>query len=177
MAKRKSYKKFYSRSSAAFDLAEPNEVYEPKRLKRVRKVRAEAITKYKLQINKKAKFSFLTYFTIFTVFAGCVITISLNAQMSYLSMQINAKYGELAEAEEENELLRSELLSGYDLSEIERVASTRLGMSRPQSHQIIRVDIRKGDSDSYGEAIYDMPEDTVKKGLFEQVAEFFSVVF
>ncbi len=173
MAKRKSYKKYYTSSSNAYDILD-SAVKIPSKIK---KVKAKEITKYKYQINKKSKFSFLTYFIIFIIFAGCVITISLNAQMSYLTLQINAKYDEFREVEEENLLLRSQLSSAYDLSNIEKIASERLGMSRPQSHQIIKIDIKKGDSDGYGDAIYDMPYGEPKKGFVDAIVEFFTTVF
>ncbi len=117
---------------------------------------------------------------------ACVIVVSASAVfMVSQFIKVNESQTALSTAQENYLFEESvtaqkafELEQSIDLSKIEKEATTRLGMQRPEKHQIVYVDIKRDDTT-------DMTADKVEgfgnrlasgiKAFFGNIVDFFSI--
>lgn len=93
--------------------------------------------------NNKSKVKIV--FTVLIAFACCLTLIFRYAQiteMNYKLLKINKQYNEIRN---ENSRLKVEIEKKLDLQTIKANAETRLGMQKPDRHQVVRVSIPKTD--------------------------------
>jgi len=153
-----NYNQYYSNSSEAYEVEydyEDNteEVRTTKRkVKKVIRKKKKIGERYRYDTENKVKLSLTTYLIVIVIFSGLISFLSLNAQKSYLILSIEELQDNLKAKQEEVDEIKVSVAEGYDLREIEKIASTRLGMSKPQPHQIINITINKSDTISHGDA-------------------------
>lgn len=136
------YKKYYSSTSEALKIEKAEKREYKKQPPKKRKVRKPKLI-YKLIEDNKAKFSFQTILTILIVFIGILgivtsITIVISKRLEIV--RLNKEYKEVQEI---NTTLKSQISQNIDLKEIERIATSKLGMTTPKPHQIIYITIPK----------------------------------
>lgn len=116
----------------------------------------------------------------------CVVAVSASAMfMVSQFIKVNESQSALATAQENYRFEESvtsqmafELEQSIDLSKIEKEATTRLGMQRPEKHQIVYLDVKRDDTT-------DLTADEVEgfssrfwsglKTFFGNIVEFFSI--
>lgn len=149
------YKKYYTNSSEAHELDTQPVIKEPEKKKRPKtSKKIKVTTKYVYKEIVDKNFSAFTYLLISVVFLGCFINLSLSSQIKLKQDQIRLMSTKLNDIEISNEKLKLDSSNTYSLSEIETIAISRLGMSKPQPHQIIHIDIEKSSYPSHSEATY-----------------------
>ncbi|MBS4960056.1 MAG: hypothetical protein KHZ62_04445 [Clostridiales bacterium] len=77
------------------------------------------------------------------VFAGCILTMSINASITEERVKINKMKDQLIVLQNENESTEAELSDQLSLDYIKEQATGRLGMSEPQPYQICYIDVPK----------------------------------
>ena len=131
----------YNHSSSAIDYhqAYPDGYKKTKRKKVLRRIKKATIIRR--VSNDKPTISKYTIITILIVFTG-VMSIALNySRISTDRAEIRALTSQLQRLQEDNNSLEFQISESYDLREIERIATTRLGMHRPRSHQVVFISV------------------------------------
>jgi len=111
---------------------------------RVRKKTARrAKTVYVHLENREGKISLLTMASVFYVFLGILACLLMHSVTTSKHSGIISSQNQLKHLQEYNNSLAADISTSYDLKEIERIATTKLGMSEPKAHQIIYVNVPK----------------------------------
>ena len=148
---------------------------------------AEAKPKTKAKQNREQKPKKQTVMGLsYPAKIACVIVVSASAVfMVSQFIKVNESQTALATAQEKYLFEESvtaqkafELEQSIDLSKIEKEATTRLGMQRPEKHQIVYVDVKRDDTT-------DMTADKIEgfgnrlasgiKAFFGNIVDFFSI--
>jgi len=134
MSRRNNYADYYSYTSEAFQPLQR----EPERKKRVKKIRKPKL-RYRDVGETSSRFSLFSLITIVIMFAAALGIVMSSAMIVERQQNIRALASELRQIEEDNNLIRTQISMSYDIQEIERIASQRLTMGRPQPHQIVHI--------------------------------------
>lgn len=87
--------------------------------------------------------SFQVCMVMLLIFSGCIAFVGANVIVTNQEVQIRQKKSELSDLKAQNATLESELAEQIDLDYIKQEAISRLGMSEPQSYQIVYIDVPK----------------------------------
>jgi len=136
---RRSYADYYSHTSEA---RQPlwDKSAQPRR-KRVKKVRNETNSRleYRNVGQTSGSFSSLSIITLVLLFVVAIGIVMSFAMIADKTIAVRNMTNELRQIEEDNNLIRTQIAQSYDIREIERLATTRLMMGRPQPHQIVHI--------------------------------------
>lgn len=80
---------------------------------------------------------------------SCAYVLHVQMGLTELREDLNAK-------QEQTLILQTELTQSYDLTEIERIATTKLGMSKPKAHQVVVVNVPR---QNYVQIEQDLPDE------------------
>ena len=130
---------YYNTSSNAYDL--DREIYEREneRQREEKRVQRQSESVKRKSFVHRAKFTVAIMF----VFAGCIVTMASNATVDRQRVVNSNLKDELSQLKTENTNLQSKINDNTDLAYIEKEAKTRLGMTEPQSYQIVYIDVPK----------------------------------
>jgi len=135
---RNNYSSYYSYTSEAFSQPLRNEpIVKPSKTGK-KKVKKSGLH-YRDVGETSAMFSLYSLITLVIMFAAALAVVMTSAVIVDRQQQIRVLTAELRQVEEDNNMLRTQISQSYDLREIERIASQRLTMGRPQPHQIIHI--------------------------------------
>ena len=166
-----NYSKYYSGTSEARDLNTIN-AYKPPSLQTAVVNRTEASSAktggvcYRNVGQTRAKFSPYTVATIIVIFACAVLLMVGYALITSRQMELAYYTNELRQIREQNSVLEMQIARSYDVAEIERIATTRLGLGQPQPHQTVhfstprqsyavRTDLVDAETPVHEESIFD----------------------
>jgi len=135
---RRSYIDYYSYTSEAFQPL-PNEPEPKQRTKKRKKKESKSRLQYRDVGQTSRIFSPLSLVTLVIMFAAALGIVMSSALIVDRQQTIRMLASELRQIEEDNNLLRTQISLSYDIREIERIASQRLTMGRPQPHQIVHI--------------------------------------
>ena len=141
---RRNYTDYYSYTSEAFSQPPeaPPERSSSSRIKRrkklVKKIR-KASLRYRDVGQTMGMFSPLSIATLVLMFFAALGIVLSSAMILDRQQNIRALTAELRQIEEDNNLIRTQISMSYDIREIERIATQRLTMGRPQPHQIVHI--------------------------------------
>jgi len=167
----------YNYSSEAYKYypLETESDYIPQKRKRRLRRKVNESTKKRTIFKRATKTNlanqFKTGFAIVMIFAFSLTLLFSFASTTAKREEMNTLTSNLKQLTEANSNLQSELQKNIDLDEIAKVASARLGMQKPASHQIVYINVPK---QSYT-VQYDITEDTQEKK--ELASKFFIVDF
>ena len=156
---------YYSHTSQAYKLeayAQPAEEYEPPRRKRqapspavkarppkrakkgkVQRGTPKPQTVYKINMQNHRAFSPMGFLMIAVVFGGILAWVVSTAHADQRRYALTAAQNALKTIKQENSDLQKDLYEGYDLAEIAYLAAAKLGMTKPEEHQIVHVSVPK----------------------------------
>ncbi len=80
---------------------------------------------------------------ILVLFVGCIAFMGMHVAVENLEVSIRKQKSELSDLKSSNAILEAELTEQLDLDYIKQEATERLGMSEPQSYQIVYIDVPK----------------------------------
>ncbi len=113
----------------------------------IEKNKQEATKKKLREKRRKGKrFILKTIFICTVLFISSVFMMSRYIELDNTKKKIDMLERELKEAEAYTSQKSFELEQSVDLSQIEEVATTRLGMQRPEKYQIIYINMKKEDT-------------------------------
>lgn len=143
------------------------EAYAPLQAPRTRTVRKPNLAKQRrLKRQKMVKVTVLAvcFMMAFSVVLGYASIAQMNQNLADLNHNI-------AELERANQQTEAQLEYQLDLTKIEAYAKDELGMSRPASYQIVRLNMAKEDK---GEVVQESKQGIVTKigGFFKTVLEY-----
>lgn len=139
----------YANVSEAYDLRPLSHEIEPPLLDREPKQRIrirKRVNKRPVYVrckDQKQKTSISAIITVLLIFAGCLSIALSYAMTSSIRSNIIKLQNELKEKQEHNSSLRAEVAESYNLNEIEKIATTRLGMSKAKPYQIVNINVSK----------------------------------
>ncbi len=154
--------------SVAYALPEPE--YVPVKRKRKRPKRINIKPVYIYADNRQHKLSFMQVMTVVIIFIGliCVTFTHVLAKdgsryVASLNEQLKARQALVSELEEEITLT-------INLDEIEQIAKTDLGMSKPKPYQVKHISVDKGSYVvSQRDAIEEAPEFRLSTEFFKDL--------
>jgi len=100
-------------------------------------------TVYKINMQNHRAFSPMSFLLIVVVFGGIVAWVSGTAFAAQRRYALSTAQATLKTIKQENSDLLKDLYEDYDLVDIEYVATVKLGMTKPEEHQIIHVNVPK----------------------------------
>jgi hypothetical protein len=128
----------YNNSSEALELYPDYEEYTKRRRKTVKKPKTLERSAERMPL------SMIKVFVCVGVAFGMMVGfLNVNAANGAKSREILELREELEAINENNSYLETELNETIDLKKVEQIATTKLGMSKPQSYQIKYIDVPK----------------------------------
>jgi len=113
-----------------------NRLSTPKKRKQVVYVKAISNVKF---------FSWRLLITLFAIFFGMVATAASSAVLRKSHSELNSMRRELVLMQDDEAMLKAKISEEYDITQIERIATMRLNMSKPKAHQIVYIHLPKQD--------------------------------
>ena len=135
---RRGYTDYYSHTSEAFSQPLRRGDAAKTRQKKPKKVRKPRLQYRDVGPTSKS-FSPLSIITVILLFAVALGTVMSFALIFERQAAIRSLTNELRQVEEDNNFIRAQISQSYDIREIERIATQRLMMGRPQPHQIVHI--------------------------------------
>lgn len=132
---------YYTYGNVAYDVQPADTQIQHKRKTHPQKsalTRKESLARRENRIH-----SFQVCMVMLLIFSGCIAFMGANVIVTNQEVQIRQKKSELSDLKAQNATLESELAEQIDLDYIKQEAMTRLGMSEPQSYQIVYIDVPK----------------------------------
>ncbi|MEA4816021.1 MAG: septum formation initiator family protein [Lachnospiraceae bacterium] len=137
-----NYSKYYMDSNVAYEI---NPAYYPDESEEILRKSRERLRKKEEKAYSRSKVfhRMKLVCAVAFVFLGSVLTMVSYASISAQKVTINKLKSELTELKSNNKALQTEVLNQVSLENIEETAKTKLGMSQPQSYQIVYIDVPK----------------------------------
>ncbi len=107
--------------------------------------------------------------SIFIIFFGIIALTVSSAAIRKSQLDITNMHLELTRLEEEGAMTKAEIAEEYDVSQIEKIATSRLGMNKPKPYQIVYIDVPKQSSVVQYEQEKNGEEET---GLIDKITTF-----
>lgn len=80
---------------------------------------------------------------VLVLFLGCIAFMGMNVLVDNAEMSIRQQKSNLEDLKSANAILEAELTEQLDMDYIKQEATERLGMSEPQSYQVVYIDVPK----------------------------------
>lgn len=80
---------------------------------------------------------------VLVLFLGCIAFVGMNVLVDNAEMSIRQQKSNLEDLKSANAILEAELTEQLDMDYIKQEATERLGMSEPQSYQVVYIDVPK----------------------------------
>lgn len=134
---------YHTYGNVAYDLQQP--VYSPEReLDREREKRRRArVRAAKAEAKDRFWVSMKTFAAAFVLFAGCIAFMGMNVVVHNAEVSLRKQKSELENLKSANAIMEAELVEQLDMDYIRQEATERLGMSEPQSYQVVHIDVPK----------------------------------
>ena len=129
------------------------------------------------KIDKRQRLAFISplmVFTILLIFVGALSSAVAAAHMTNTRREVSEAQRDLNIAQDANDMLVSQMPQPYTLMDIERIASERLGMARPDPSQIIYINVPSISHVVLNPGDYTRPEDPT---FWEEMGAFITGIF
>ena len=103
------------------------------------------------------------------LFIGCIAFMGMNVLVDNAEVSLRQQKSELESLKSANAILEAELTEQLDMDYIKQEATERLGMSEPQSYQVVYIDVPK---QSYT-VQYDADDAAESASLLDKITNFF----
>lgn len=110
---------------------------------RERRRRARANAERKAESRENSRIFGKSAVAIFLLFAGCIAFMWMNVLVHNAEVSLRRQKSELEDLRAANAILEAELTEQLDMDYIRQEATERLGMSEPQSYQVVHIDVPK----------------------------------
>ena len=110
---------------------------------RERRRRARANAARKAESQENSRIFRKTAITIVLLFMGCIAFMWMNVLVHNAEVSLRRQKSELENLRAANAILEAELTEQLDMDYIRQEAMERLGMSEPQSYQVVHIDVPK----------------------------------
>lgn len=159
---------YYNNSNVAYDV-EP--VYSPKEKERpAANPNARPSKNDRAEKDSRIYHRIKLFCAVTFIFGCCILTMISFASVTEQKVKLTQMRNELTTLQSENNSLQAEITENIDLAKVETEATTRLGMSEPQSFQVVYIDVP---SQSYT-VQYDVTDKVTKnKFSLEGIKDFF----
>ncbi len=131
--------------------------------------RERAISRPQIQVREAGKVSLFAVVGFLAVAVFAALVLMSNVQTAALSDRVVELSGELSDLQSQEAKLRAQYELAFDLAEIEETLTANGTMVKPQSSQIIYLDLSEPDSVVF----FDEEEESALDGLLEQLGQLF----
>lgn len=159
---------YYTYGNVAYEL-QPRYVPSPARQEEEEEARKRAARAAE-QEERETRLSFAKTLGIaFVLFVGCIAFVGMHVVVDHAEVSLRQQKSKLEDLKAANDVLEAELTAQLDLDYIKQEATERLGMSEPQSYQMVYIDVPK---QSYT-VQYDTEDTTEKLSLWGKLLNIF----
>ncbi len=132
---------YYTYGNVAHEL-QPN--YSPYRVREEEEERRkEEIRIEKAEARERRISSVKMIGVALVLFIGCIAFMGMNVLVDNAAVSLRRQKSELENLKSANAILEAELTEQLDMNYIKTEATERLGMSEPQSYQVVYIDVPK----------------------------------
>ena len=132
---------YYSYGNVAYEL-QPD--YNPYRFREEEEERRKAEERLAQAEDREERISSVKMLGVALVlFIGCIAFMGMNVLVDNAEVSLRRQKAELENLKSANAILEAELTEQLDMDYIRTEATERLGMSEPQSYQVVYIDVPK----------------------------------
>ena len=132
---------YYTYGNVAYEL-QPD--YSPYRFREAEEERRkEEARQEKAEARESRISSFKMIGVALVLFAGCLAFMGMHVLVDNAEVSLRRQKAELENLKSSNAILEAELTEQLDMDYIRTEATERLGMSEPQSYQVVYIDVPK----------------------------------
>ena len=132
---------YYAYGNVAYDIQPEYTPYYPNEVEEQHRIAEEKARKLENRESRITAFKFILIIVL--LFAGSIAFMGMNVRVANERVELRKEKNQLADLKASNAILQAELTEKIDLDYIKEQATTRLGMSEPQTYQIVYIDVPK----------------------------------
>lgn len=131
---------YYTYGNVAYEL-QPD--YSPYRFREEEERRREEEHLAKQEARESRIVSVKMIAMAVVLFVGCIAFMGMNVMVDHAEVSLRQQKNELENLRSANAILEAEMAEQLDMNYIKTEATERLGMSEPQSYQVVYIDVPK----------------------------------
>ena len=131
---------YYTYGNVAYDL-QPE--YAPYHIREEELRRKEEARIAKEEARENRINSIKVFAVALVMFVGCIAFMGMNVAVDNAEVSLRKQKNELDNLKSANAILEAEMAEQLDIDYIRQEATERLGMSEPQSYQVVYIDVPK----------------------------------
>ncbi len=132
---------YYTYGNVAYELQPDYNPYRFREEEEERRKAAERVAKEEARENRISSVKMLGVALV--LFIGCIAFMGMNVLVDNAEVSLRRQKNELESLKSANAILEAELTEQLDMDYIRTEATERLGMSEPQSYQVVYIDVPK----------------------------------
>lgn len=132
---------YYTYGNVAYELQPEYNPYRFREEEEERRREEERLAKEEARENRISSAKMLGVALV--LFLGCLVFMGMNVLVDNAEVSLRRQKSELESLKSANAILEAELTEQLDMDFIRTEATERLGMSEPQSYQVVYIDVPK----------------------------------
>lgn len=132
---------YYTYGNVAYELQPDYSPYRFREEEEERRKAEERLAKEEARENRISSVKMIGVALV--LFAGCLAFMGMNVLVDNAEVSLRQQKNELENLKSSNAILEAELTEQLDMDFIRTEATERLGMSEPQSYQVVYIDVPK----------------------------------
>ena len=132
---------YYTYGNVAYELQPDYNPYRFREEEEERRKAEERLAKEEARENRVSSVKMLGVALV--LFVGCLAFMGMNVLVDNAEVSLRRQKSELENLKSANAILEAELTEQLDMDYIKTEATERLGMSEPQSYQVVYIDVPK----------------------------------
>lgn len=158
---------YYTYGNVAYELQPGYTPYRVREEEEERRKEAARIAKEEARENRISSMKMLGVALV--LFIGCIAFMGMHVVVDNAEVSLRRQKSTLEDLKSANAILEAELTEQLDMDYIKQEATERLGMSEPQSYQMVYIDVPK---QSYT-VQYDAEDGAEEASLLDKIINFF----
>ncbi|MBQ7757882.1 hypothetical protein [Anaerotignum sp.] len=158
---------YYTYGNVAYELQPDYTPYRVREEEEERRKEAARIAREEARENRISSVKMLGVALV--LFIGCIAFMGMHVVVDNAEVSLRRQRSTLEDLKSANAILEAELTEQLDMDYIKQEATERLGMSEPQSYQVVYIDVPK---QSYT-VQYDADDAAESASLLDKITNFF----
>lgn len=158
---------YYTYGNVAYELQPDYTPYRVREEEEERRKEAARIAREEARENRISSVKMLGVALV--LFIGCIAFMGMHVVVDNAEVSLRRQRSALEDMKSANAILEAELTEQLDMDYIKQEATERLGMSEPQSYQVVYIDVPK---QSYT-VQYDADDAAESASLLDKITNFF----
>ena len=132
---------YYTYGNVAYELQPDYSPYRIREEEEERRKQEERLAREEARENRVSSVKMIGVALV--LFIGCIAFMGMNVVVDNAEVSLRQQKSTLEDLKSSNAILEAELTEQLDMDYIKTEATTRLGMSEPQSYQVVYIDVPK----------------------------------